>query len=155
MHLPTLPYDILEKIASFADIDTRRYMGFKPNPLSPIIQQNMEKLIRKKYLSRYYHCDSNKIKTISTAILISRNPTMESKVCYIAYDIETDTTNFTFYDGCMYFSISHLQTVVLFNKTVGLIRGDMTTINRDYIIRKYNSISLSTRISAYNSLLLS
>jgi hypothetical protein len=30
-----LPYDVLEHIASFADIDTRRAMGFSPRSLPP------------------------------------------------------------------------------------------------------------------------
>lgn len=31
-----LPYDLLECIASFADIDTRRALGFKPRKLPPV-----------------------------------------------------------------------------------------------------------------------
>ena len=31
-----LPYDLLECIASFADIDSRRALGFKPRPLPPL-----------------------------------------------------------------------------------------------------------------------
>ena len=31
-----LPYDLLELIASFADIDSRRALGFKPRPLPPL-----------------------------------------------------------------------------------------------------------------------
>ena len=31
-----MPYDLLERIASFADIDSRRALGFKPRPLPPL-----------------------------------------------------------------------------------------------------------------------
>ena len=31
-----MPYDLLECIASFADIDSRRALGFKPRPLPPL-----------------------------------------------------------------------------------------------------------------------
>ena len=31
-----LPYDLLEHIAKFYDIDSRRALGFKPHPLPPL-----------------------------------------------------------------------------------------------------------------------
>lgn len=31
-----LPYDLLESIANFCDIDSRRALGFKPRPLPPL-----------------------------------------------------------------------------------------------------------------------
>jgi hypothetical protein len=32
-----LPFDLLEHIAKFCDIDSRRALGFKPHPLPPLI----------------------------------------------------------------------------------------------------------------------
>jgi hypothetical protein len=71
----TLPYDILAHIASFADADTRRAMGFPPRPLSPTILVDMNNKLTKKYASQYFGLRS-------TLQFISKDPdTKRTKAC--------------------------------------------------------------------------
>ena len=47
-----LPRDVIEHIASFADIDTRRALGIKPNKLDQQFIEQMNKMINKKYATQ-------------------------------------------------------------------------------------------------------
>ena len=44
-----LPYDLLEHIANFCDIDSRRALGFKPHPLPPMDLPPFRPTLRKYY----------------------------------------------------------------------------------------------------------
>ena len=56
-----LPYDLLESIASFADIDSRRALGFKPRKLPP-----MDLPFRPTFVRRY--CDFESCYVYSTEV---------------------------------------------------------------------------------------
>lgn len=55
--LPYLPMEIIERIADFADIDTRRSLGFKPRKINKDIISNMESLLKRHHESRFYYND--------------------------------------------------------------------------------------------------
>ena len=83
MYLP-VPYDIYEKIGSFADIDTRRFMNLLPRKISKERIFNLESLMAKK-LANQYHSIKNKF--ISTLFVLSNN-----HVLWLKYDYRRDTT---------------------------------------------------------------
>lgn len=154
-----LPYDVLENIASFADADSRRALGFLPRPLDHNLLTIMNNKLSKKYAAQYRGRSSTQacLNVISTLQLISKHfetssTTLHTKACYIAYYIDNDSTVFTFYEGLLYFPIGYPQHAVISNR--GLIRGDMVVINKDGDVKRYNSRGIATRVSSYNMSLL-
>ena len=53
-----LPFDLLEKIADLADIDTRRHMGFPPRKLCTQRLEAMESKIRRRLAMQYRSAES-------------------------------------------------------------------------------------------------
>lgn len=51
--LQHVPFDILETIAGFADIDSRRAMGFPPRRIAQDMLQHINGLLERKYSTRY------------------------------------------------------------------------------------------------------
>lgn len=51
--LPHLPRDVLEVIADFADIDTRRALGFGPRKICGAVREHVERLLARKLACRF------------------------------------------------------------------------------------------------------
>ena len=52
-----LPNDMLQVIADFADIDSRRYMGFPPRKIPTDVLSRMNGMMERKHLTKYHGYD--------------------------------------------------------------------------------------------------
>lgn len=74
-----LPYDMLETIAGFADIDTRRHMGFSPRRLPRIMFDWLDRFISNR---RDHQCTSTGNRVISTVFLLGSNKLLHINYSY-------------------------------------------------------------------------
>ena len=81
-----LPYDILEKIASYADADSRRAMRFPPRKLNKELLEKVHILISKKYNSYCY----NKFNDINSSLFIIDKVDDITTAVYFMYNFSTD-----------------------------------------------------------------
>lgn len=79
--------DVLEKIADFSDIDSRRFMGYKPKKINKNILTNMNTLIKNKYNSIYTIYDGEIVSIFRNAEL--NNGTGK----YLAYNYHHNCVN--------------------------------------------------------------
>jgi hypothetical protein len=86
MTLPHLPHDVLEVIAGFADIDSRRALGFKPRKICDAVRENMEYLIKRKLASQFKGYSGQ---TTSLFVTGRKDETAVSAM-YIAYHHNVD-----------------------------------------------------------------
>ena len=144
-----LPRDVIEHIASFADIDTRRALGIKPNKLDQQFIEQMNKMINKKYATQ---CKEYSY-IISTVCFIDKK-----KLLYITYNTDNDIKSFTFYEGRVqvvkYRILDTLKGTFTYRPyaimdSTDIIRGDATIVDKNGLIQTYKSIGLATRITEY------
>ena len=102
--LPTLPQELIEKIAYASSIDARVALKVKPNKLDPDLLFKMNIFLRRKFDSQ---CISYR-DIISTICGVSKN-----KYMYIGYNYKLDVMNFVFITGALNFG---LENFVFFNK---------------------------------------
>lgn len=89
MLIPSLPYDILEHIANYADIDTRRYMGFKPRKLNKAIIDKMDELIAKRQSLQNHNVD----KEVWVFMASRKNPGKFMAIIYNFVSLITEVFN--------------------------------------------------------------
>jgi hypothetical protein len=80
-----LPFDLFEKIADVADIDTRRHMGFPPRKLCKQRLAVVEDTIRQRLAMQYMYLETigmTSVYVCSTVLPISKN-----KLLYISYSM--------------------------------------------------------------------
>jgi hypothetical protein len=80
-----LPFDLLEKIADMADIDTRRHMGFPPRKLCTHRLKAMEYKIRRRSTMQHKYLEvigGNLVYVCSTVM-----PITNKKLLHISYSV--------------------------------------------------------------------
>lgn len=83
--VPHLPYDILELIAGYTDIDSRRAMGFPPRRIAQDTLQHMNDLIERKYSSQYVGYNGQ----ITTFLVTGKTDRITSGM-YLRYSYDSD-----------------------------------------------------------------
>jgi len=82
-----LPYDVLQFIADYADIDSRRYMGFLPRKISADVLSIMNDMLEKKHTAKY-HGYNGQITTFVPTSLV-KDGVMSAM--YMSYHYDQDT----------------------------------------------------------------
>lgn len=81
----TLPFDLLEKIADAADIDTRRNMGFLPRKLCTHRLKAAEELLSRRSAMQYHYLE--KIGETFVYVCSTLLPITNKKLLHIAYSV--------------------------------------------------------------------
>lgn len=107
-----LPYDMLEAIALYADIDSRRAMGFAPRKISFDVIFNMNKLIESKHTAQYSGYNSS----ITTLLCIEKLDSEITCAMYLSYDYNRDVHQIIHITGKLKFRNDN-NTLMFFNTT--------------------------------------
>jgi hypothetical protein len=101
--LPTLPWELIEKIAYASDINARVALKVKPKKLDPDLILKMNIFLRRKFESRYLSYRD---------IISSLYNTSKNKYMYVGYNYTLDVMNFVFITGTPHFG---LENFIFFN----------------------------------------
>lgn len=150
MPLPHLPHDVLEVIAGFADIDTRRALGFKPRKICDAVRENMERLIKRKLACQFKGYSGQ---TLSMFVTGRKDETVVSAM-YIAYHHNVD--NFE------WMNLLHITGRLNYHNGPTHVGFNTDSITRGIAYRVYNPldaspscfegvhVGLGTQVTPYN-----
>ena len=123
-----LPFDLLEKIADVADIDTRRHMGFPPRTLCRRRLKAVEDmLIRRSTMQHHFSEVIGETIVYACSTLL---PITKKKLLHISYSIAFNQTRLYL------MTIENFDNAVI-NMNELIWRGQMTH-NAIYIIHPYS-----------------
>ncbi len=144
-----LPFDVLERIAFFADIDGRRSLGFSPRKITNAVKNELEHLLERKLKSQYNGYEGQtttmhivgKTDEVVTAVYITHHhigdasmPSME--MIHVTGELNHGTSESTSYVG---FNTAGIRRAVAYT-----IFSEPSTCVMDVIA------GLSTHVTPYN-----
>jgi len=147
--VPHLPYDILELIAGYTDIDSRRAMGFPPRKIAQDMLQHMNDLIERKYSSQYIGCDGE----ITTFLVTGKTDRITSGM-YLSYAYDHDYLMIIHTNGILRVRNDIVNIYTIYFSTNDIVRSIQYNIHnafdRDPMLTTCENCGVGTNLTKQN-----